>query len=76
MLFDILNYIKREKFVSEQQLSRHFQTNSEVLNSILERLSKKNLIHQVPLKSNCMSACSTCFEKQIRYFALDHVHSS
>lgn len=62
MLFQIRDYIAREKVVSDQQIARAFHMDKHALNPILERCMRKGMIQRCSETRACQSTCSDCWE--------------
>ncbi|KGP62638.1 hypothetical protein EP47_10505 [Legionella norrlandica] len=60
MLLQIRDFIRRERFVSTQQLSREFHLDLTALQPMLDIWVKKGTIRKCQGDSNCKSACFKC----------------
>lgn len=60
MLLSIRNYIRRERVVSTQQLSREFQLDLTALQPMLDIWIKKGVISKCVQSTSCKSSCFKC----------------
>ena len=60
MLLQIRNYIRRERVVSSQQLSREFQVELTALQPMLDVWINKGVISKCTQNTQCKSACFKC----------------
>lgn len=60
MLLQIRNYIRRERVVSSQQLSREFQIDLAALQPMLDVWINKGVISKCRQESQCKSSCFKC----------------
>ena len=60
MLLLIRNYIRRERVVSTQQLSREFQLDLAALQPMLDIWITKGIISKCAQSASCKSSCFKC----------------
>lgn len=60
MLLQILEYLKREKVASNQQIAREFRLDITALQPMLEIWLRKGKIAGCQDKSTCQSSCFKC----------------
>jgi hypothetical protein len=68
MLLQIRDYMRREKVVSTQQLSREFLIDSSALKPMLDLWVNKGLILKLQEKAKCQSSCFKCPSKVPEYY--------
>lgn len=59
MLRDVQTYIEKHGIVSIADLSLHFHTDSQTLQPMLNKLSRKGRIRQLPIPEKC-AGCTCC----------------
>lgn len=64
MLFQLETFIKREKIVSTQQLTREFSLDLQALLPMLARFEYKGVIAKCPTPQGCRSKCFKCGDGQ------------
>jgi len=68
MLLQIRDYIKRERVVSTQQLTREFRLDLSALQPMLEIWVCKGVIRQCQEKTKCQSTCFKCRTQALEYY--------
>lgn len=68
MLFEIRDYLRREKIASNQQLAREFHLDLAALQPMLEVWIRKGVISCCQEKSPCQSRCFKCHKEPPVYY--------
>ncbi|WP_173237990.1 FeoC-like transcriptional regulator [Legionella antarctica] len=68
MLLQIRDYIRRERVVSTQQLTREFNLDLLALQPMLDIWVKKGAIRKCQEKANCQSTCFKCRIQPPEYY--------
>lgn len=68
MLFEIRDYLRREKIASNQQLAREFHLDLAALQPMLEVWIRKGVISCCQEKSLCQSRCFKCHKEPPVYY--------
>jgi DNA-binding MarR family transcriptional regulator len=68
MLLQLREYIRREHFVSIQQLSRAFHIDESALRPMLDRFVEKGFIRALQRDNACQSTCSGCHTSAVVFY--------
>lgn len=68
MLLQLLNFIRKYKVVSTQQLTREFRMDLSALQPMLDLWEKKGSIKKCQERVNCGSTCFKCKPQQLEYY--------
>ena len=68
MLLQIRDYIRRERVVSTQQLTREFRLELPALQPMLDLWVSKGTIQKCQEKANCQSTCFKCRTQAPEYY--------
>lgn len=69
MLLQLRDYIRREKVVSVQQLTREFHMDITALQPMLDLWIKKGAVLPHQTKKSCQSTCSRCSTSTVVFYA-------